>query len=78
MKDFIIVLQVLKDSQLFAKYNKCEFWLRSVYFFCYIVSTKGVKVDLGKVKAVKSCPRTLSPTSIRSFLGLVGYYRKFV
>ncbi|WMV41423.1 hypothetical protein MTR67_034808 [Solanum verrucosum] len=73
-----IVLQVLKDQQLFAKFRKCEYWLRFVAFLGYIVSSKGIEVDLKKMDAVNSWPRPLSPSDIRTFLGLVSYYRRFV
>ncbi|KAH0657090.1 hypothetical protein KY285_031972 [Solanum tuberosum] len=72
------VLQILKDQQLFAKFSKCEFWIRSVDFFGHIVSSKGIEVDPKKTDAVKSWPRPLSPMDIRSFLGLASYYRTFV
>ncbi|KAH0650459.1 hypothetical protein KY284_030371 [Solanum tuberosum] len=73
-----IVLQVLKNQQLFAKLSKCEFWLRFMAFLGHVVSDKSIEVDLKKTDAVKSWPRPLSPSNIRSFLGLVGYYRRFV
>nr|AAV31171.1 Putative polyprotein, identical [Solanum tuberosum] len=73
-----IVLQTLKDKELYAKFSKCEFWLKSVAFLGHIVSGDGIKVDTRKIEAVKNCPRSISPTEIRSFLGLVGYYRRFV
>ena len=64
-----MVLQVLKEHQLYAKFIKCEFWLSS---------GEGVEVDPKKMDAVRNWPRPLTPTSIRSFLGLAGYYRRFV
>ena len=73
-----IVVQDLKDNQFFAKFSKCKFWLRSFVFLCHIVSSKGVQVDPRNTNAVKSWPRPLSPTDIRSFLGLAGYYWRFV
>ena len=78
MNHLRIVLQVLKDHQLYAKFSKCEFWLRSVAFLGHIVSSEGIEVDPKKTDAVKSWPRPLSPSDIRSFLGLAGYYRRFV
>uniref|UniRef100_A0A0V0HH59 Putative ovule protein n=1 Tax=Solanum chacoense TaxID=4108 RepID=A0A0V0HH59_SOLCH len=72
------VLQVLKDHQLYSKFSKCEFWLRSIDFLGHIVSSNGIKVDPKKTDAVKGWPRPLTPTDIRSFLGLTGYYRRFV
>ncbi|KAH0636086.1 hypothetical protein KY289_036001 [Solanum tuberosum] len=73
-----IVRQTLKDSQLFAKFSKCEFWLQSVAFLGHIMSSEGIQVDSQKKKAVKQWPIPTSATDIRSFLGLVGYYRRFV
>ncbi|WMV18681.1 hypothetical protein MTR67_012066, partial [Solanum verrucosum] len=76
-----IVFQILKERQLFTKFSKCEFWLRFVAFLGQIFSSKGIEVDPIKTDAVKSwprTPRTLSPTYIRRFLVLAGYYRRFV
>ncbi|KAH0712585.1 hypothetical protein KY289_008544 [Solanum tuberosum] len=73
-----IVLQNLKDKELYAKFSKCEFWLESVEFLGHIVSGEGIKVDTQKIEEVQNCPRPTSPTDIRSFLGLAGYYRRFV
>ena len=73
-----IVLQVLRDEKLFAKFSKCEFWLREVAFLGHVVSGEGIKVDPKKTDAVKNWPRPLSSSDIRSFLGLAGYYRRFV
>ncbi|KAH0758120.1 hypothetical protein KY290_021613 [Solanum tuberosum] len=73
-----VVLQTLKDRQLFAKFSKCEFLLQYVAFLGHIVSSEGIRVDSQKIKEVKQCPRPTSPTDIRSFLGLAGYYRRFV
>ena len=69
-----VVLQILKEHQLFAKYIKCEFWLRSVAFHGHIISSEGVEVDLRKMEMVKNCTRPLTPNDIRTFLGLAGYY----
>ncbi|KAH0673709.1 hypothetical protein KY284_024796 [Solanum tuberosum] len=71
-------LRVLKDHQLYGKFSKCEFWLRSVNFLGHTVSSKGIEIDPKKTAAVKGFPRSLIPTDIRCFLGLVGYYRRFV
>ena len=73
-----IVLQTHKDRQLFAKFSKCEIWLQSVAYVGHIVSQKGIRVDSQKIKAVKLWPRPTFATDIRSFLGLAGYYRRFV
>ncbi|KAH0636244.1 hypothetical protein KY285_035987 [Solanum tuberosum] len=78
MKHLRIMLQVLKDHQLYAKFSKCEFWLRSVAFLGHIVLGMGIEVDPKKMDAVKSRPRPLSPTGIIIFLVLAGYYRRLV
>ena len=78
MRHLRIVLQVLKDNKFFAKLSKCEFWLRSVAFLGDIVSSEGVEVDPRNTEVGKSCPKTLSPTDIQCFLGLAGYYKRFV
>ncbi|WMV25807.1 hypothetical protein MTR67_019192 [Solanum verrucosum] len=73
-----VVLQTLKDHQLFAKFNNCEFWLQSFAFLGHIVSSEGIRVNSQKIEAVKQWPRPTSATDIRSFLGLAGFYRRFV
>ena len=73
-----IVLQLLRDHQLYAKFNKCEFWLAEVGFLGHVVSASCVSVDPGKVEAVMSWKRPKSVFEIRSFLGLAGYYRRFI
>ena len=73
-----IVLQLLRDHQLYAKYSKCEFWLTEVIFLGHVVSISGVSVDIEKVEAVMSWKRPKSVFEIRSFLGLARYYRRFI
>ena len=73
-----IVLQTLRTHQLYAKLSKCEFWLNSVIFLGHVISKEGVQVDPKKVKAVSNWPRPTNVTEIRSFLGMAGYYRRFV
>ena len=72
------MLQILHDCKLYAKFSKYEFWLKSVAFLGHIVSDEGIKVDTEKIKAVKNWPIPITPTLVRSFLGLAGYYRRFV
>nr|GEW11675.1 putative reverse transcriptase domain-containing protein [Tanacetum cinerariifolium] len=72
------VLQTLRQEKLYAKFSKCEFWLSSVAFLGHIVSAAGITMDPAKVKAITKWPRPTSVTEVRSFLGLAGYYRRFV
>ena len=67
-----IVLHLLRDHQLYAKFSKCEFWLTEVRFLGHMVSASGVSVDPEKVKAVMSWERPKSVFEIHSFLGLAG------
>ena len=73
-----IVLQLLRDHQSYAKFSKCEFWLAEVGFLGHVVSASGMSVDTGKVEDVMSWERPKSVFEIRSFLGLAGYYRRFI
>ena len=73
-----IVLQLLRDHQLYAKFSKCEFWLTKERFLGHVMSASGVSVDPEKVEAVMSWERPKSNFEICSFLGLAGYYRRFI
>ena len=73
-----VVLQVLRDHKLYAKFSKCEFWLTEMKFLGHVVLDLGVLVDLEKVEAVMSWERLKSVFKIYSFLGLVGYSRRFI
>ena len=73
-----VVLQLLRDHQLYAKFSKCEFWLTEVRFLGYVVSTSSGLVDPKKVEDVMSWERLKSVFEMRNFLGLAGYYRRFI
>ena len=73
-----LALQTLREHHLYAKLSKCDFWIREVSFLGHVISERGVEVDQKKVEAVMQWPRPTSVTEIRSFLGLAGYYRRFV
>ncbi|KAI3724050.1 hypothetical protein L2E82_35815 [Cichorium intybus] len=72
------VLHTLKNEQLYAKLSKCDFWLREVQFVGHVVSAEGIKVDPAKIEAVMKWEPPKTPTEVRSFLGLAGYYRRFI
>jgi hypothetical protein len=73
-----LVLQKLKENQLYAKHNKCEFWLKEVSFLGHIISEGGISVDPSKVKDVLSWNTPQNVSDIRSFLSPAGYYRRFI
>ncbi|WVZ59366.1 hypothetical protein U9M48_009517 [Paspalum notatum var. saurae] len=73
-----IVLARLREHKLYAKFSKCAFWLKEVGFLGHVLSEKGVAVDPSKVEAVLNWKQPESVTRIRSFLGLAGYYRRFI
>ena len=73
-----LVLQRLREHRLYAKFNKCKFWLEEVTFLGHIVNRDGISVDPEKIKAIIKWKRPTNVMEIRSFLGLAGYYRWFV
>ncbi|GKE60918.1 putative reverse transcriptase domain-containing protein [Tanacetum coccineum] len=73
-----IVLQILCRKKLYVKFLKYDFWLGQVTFLGHIVSVDGITVDPAKVEAITKWPRPTTVTEVRSFLGLVRYYQRFV
>jgi hypothetical protein len=73
-----LVLQKLRKNKLYAKLSKCEFWLKEVSFLGHIIYEGGISVDPSKVKNVLSWNTPQNISDIRSFLGLAGYYRRFI
>jgi hypothetical protein len=73
-----VVLRKLIKHQLYAKFGKCDFWLQKVSYLGHVLTTEGIEVDLERVKAVSELKQPTSVSEIRSFLGLVGYYRRFI
>ncbi|GKE61809.1 putative reverse transcriptase domain-containing protein [Tanacetum coccineum] len=72
------ILDLLEKEKLYAKFSKCEFWLKEVQFLGHVVNRDGIHVDPSKVESVKNWKTPESSTEIRSFLGLAGYYRRFI
>ena len=73
-----VVLKTLRKEQLYAKLSKCEFWLNEMSFLGHIVSKEGIRVDSKKIEVVVEWKLPRNVTKVRSFLGLAGYYRRFV
>jgi hypothetical protein len=77
-KHLRIVLQRFRDHKLYAKFSKCEFWLNSVQYLGHTISKDGISIDPSKVQEVMDWKPPKSVHQIRSFLGLAGYYRRFI
>ncbi|GKE80701.1 putative reverse transcriptase domain-containing protein, partial [Tanacetum coccineum] len=77
-KHLKIILELLKKERLYTKFSKCDFWLDSVQFLGHMIDRSGVHVDPAKIKAIKSWAASTTPTEVRQFLRLAGYYRRFI
>ncbi|GJR14091.1 putative reverse transcriptase domain-containing protein [Tanacetum coccineum] len=73
-----IILELLKKEKLYAKFSKCDFWISIVQFLGHVIDKQGIHVDPAKIEAVKNWASPTTPTEIRQFLGLAGYYRRFI
>ncbi|KAI3777919.1 hypothetical protein L1987_47722 [Smallanthus sonchifolius] len=72
------VLDTLKTEKLYAKFTKCAFWLKEVQFLGHVINAEGIMVDPAKIDVVWNWEIPKTPTDVRSFLGLAGYYRRFI
>ncbi|GJY00858.1 reverse transcriptase domain-containing protein [Tanacetum coccineum] len=73
-----IILELLKEEKLYAKFSKCDFWISIVQFLGHVIDSQGIHVDPAKIEAVKNWASPTTPTEVRQFLGLAGYYRRFI
>ncbi|GJR57492.1 putative reverse transcriptase domain-containing protein [Tanacetum coccineum] len=71
----ILILELLKKEKLYAKFSKCEFWIPKVQFLGHVIDSRGIHVDPAKIESIKDWASPKTPTEIRQFLGLAGYYR---
>ncbi|GJY08248.1 putative reverse transcriptase domain-containing protein [Tanacetum coccineum] len=72
------ILELLKKEKLYAKFSKCEFWISKVQFLSHVIDSQGIYVDPAKIESIKDWASSKTPTEIRQFLGLAGYYRRFI
>ncbi|GKA40132.1 putative reverse transcriptase domain-containing protein [Tanacetum coccineum] len=73
-----VILELLKKEKLYAKFSKCEFWILKVQFLGHVIDSRGIHVDPAKIESIKDWASPKTPTEIRQFLGLAGYYRRFI
>jgi hypothetical protein len=73
-----IVLMRLRQHQLYAKFSRCVFWLKEIQFLGHVLSAKGIAVDTSKVKDILEWKPPTTVHQVRSFLGMAGYYRRFI
>nr|GEY03719.1 putative reverse transcriptase domain-containing protein [Tanacetum cinerariifolium] len=73
-----IILELLRKEKLYAKFPKCDFWIRTVQFLGHLIDSQGLHVDPAKIEAIKNWASPTTPTEIHQFLGLAGYYRRFI
>ncbi|GKF86631.1 putative reverse transcriptase domain-containing protein, partial [Tanacetum coccineum] len=72
------ILELLKKEELYAKFSKCEFWIPKVQFLSHVIDSQGIYVDPAKIESIKDWVSPKTPTEIRQFLNLAGYYRRFI
>ncbi|GJR09113.1 putative reverse transcriptase domain-containing protein [Tanacetum coccineum] len=72
------IWELLKKEKLYAKFSKCEFWIPNVQFLGHVIDSRGIHVDPAKIESIKDWVSPKTPTEIRQFLGLAGYYRRFI
>ncbi|GJW15215.1 putative reverse transcriptase domain-containing protein [Tanacetum coccineum] len=77
-KHLRIILELFRKEKLYAKFSKCDFWIRIVQFLGHLIDSQGLHVDPAKIKAVKNWETPTTPTEVRQFLGLAGYNRRFI
>nr|GEU73327.1 putative reverse transcriptase domain-containing protein [Tanacetum cinerariifolium] len=72
------ILELLKKEELYAKFSKCEFWIPKVQFLGHVIDSQVIHMDPANIESIKDWASPKTPTKIRQFLGLAGYYRIFI
>ncbi|GKC82574.1 putative reverse transcriptase domain-containing protein [Tanacetum coccineum] len=73
-----LILELLKKEELYGKFSKCEFWIPKVQFLSHMICSQCIHVDPAKIESIIDWASPKSPTEIRQYLGLAGYYRRFI
>ncbi|GJY57061.1 putative reverse transcriptase domain-containing protein [Tanacetum coccineum] len=73
-----LILKLLKEEELYAKFSKCEFWLSKVQFLGHVIDSEGIHDDPAKIESIKDWASPKTPIEIHQFLGFAGYYRRFI
>jgi hypothetical protein len=73
-----MVMQVLRENQMYEKLNKCSFYQKKIHYLEHIIPKEGIAMDPKKIKAIEEWPTPRNVTKVRSFMGLEGYYRRFI
>ncbi|GJZ46659.1 putative reverse transcriptase domain-containing protein, partial [Tanacetum coccineum] len=73
-----VFMDLMNREKLYAKFSNCDFWISIVQFLGHMIDSQGIHVDPAKIKAVKNWASPTTPTEIRQFLGLAGYYQRFI
>ncbi|GKB01621.1 putative reverse transcriptase domain-containing protein [Tanacetum coccineum] len=73
-----LILELHKKEELYAKFLKCDFWLPKVQFLGHVIDSEGIHIDPAKIESIKDWESPKTPTGIHQFLGLAGYYRRFI
>jgi hypothetical protein len=78
VEHLMMVLQVLREHHLYDKFIKCDFFQKEIQYLGYVISIQGVVLDPKKIKEITDCPAPRNVMDVRSFLGLVWYYKRFI
>lgn len=73
-----VILQILRENQLYTRFSKCEFYLREVGFLGHVISAEGIRVDSSKISTIIDWKPQKNATEANNFLCLAGYYRQFI
>jgi hypothetical protein len=73
-----LVLQVLREHQIYAKFSKCDFFQKQVHYLGHVISNEGIALDPNNIRSIMEWPTPKDLSDIKSFMGLAGYYRRFI